>query len=503
MTSRQPVAFPSALPGYTSREEGQSTRYPGQTKLTYYYYHPITRKQVFRRFLRPAAEVRDPRLRPGCAAGDAWIDVEFRRLAEEMQVAAAPTSRSDLRYWAEAYLRRHREEQGLKEDSQYCSDVRQYVERVGREAQIADLADPTIGDRLRTYLSGMKRLRAGKQPKQRTDSKHEITKRAVSTGTKNHYLRSLQSVSKFAYQSGAIQRDPLAILKSFRGDVPATNIYAVADLRRMLSDEMFTLTECAGNKALYGTFYFTAIAAYTGMRAETVINLTIEHIRSDQFGRITISVPASLMKARIGLTVAAQPELAAIITHRMSELSAKSKVPLVGERIREAHANHKLTELIGAYAKTAGVSIAGRAVHSLRNTFTSLRTAQNCQVFRVMQEVGHHAINSTRGYAIHQQRLAEEIAHERWPEADAAAIAAGTAINANAGPDKQQPLPPREQLYLRRSMPHCTVQVTVAPFAPRALPISITPPTALRSTPAICPGGVSIGQPPQSTPATQ
>lgn len=477
MNNPQSVTPALALPGYTSREEGPSTRYPGQTKVTYYYYHPVTKKQVFRRFLRPAAETRDPRLRPGCAEGDAWVDAEFRRLAEELQVAAAPTSRSDLRYWAEAYLRRHREEQGLKEDSQYCSDVRQYVERVGREAQITDLADPTIGDRLRTYLSGMKRLRAGKQPKKATGEENETTKRDASPGTKNHYLRSLQSISKFAYQSGAIQRDPLAIIKTFRGDVPATHIYAAADLRRMLSDEMFTLTECTENKALHGIFYFAAIAAYTGMRAETVVNLTQEHVRMDRFGRITISVPANLMKARIGLTVTAQPELAAVITHRLSTLPAKSKEPLVGDRIREAHSNHKLTELFGSYAKTAGVMISGRAVHSLRNTFTALRTAQNCQVFRVMQEVGHHAINSTRSYAVHQQRLADEIAHERWPEADAASIAAITASNVVAGPDKQQPLPPRDQLYLRRSPSHCTVQVTVAPFPPRALPIAITPPT--------------------------
>ncbi len=477
MTSNQPVASAAALPGYTSREEGLSTRYPGQTKVAYYYYHPITKKQVFRRFLRPAAEVRDPRLRPGCASGDAWIDAEFRRLAEELQVAAAPTSRSDLRYWVEVYLRRHHEEQGLKEDSQYCSDVRQYVARLGREAQITDLSDPTIGDRLRTFLAGMKRLRAGKQPKQNGDGATTITKCDASTGTKNHYLRSLQAVSKFAYQSGAVQRDPLAVIKTFRGDLPSTHVYSVADLRRMLSDEMYTITECAKSPSFHGTFYFTAIAAYTGMRAETVVNLTRDHVMVDQFGRMTINVPASLMKARVGLTVTAQPELAAILTHRFADMSTKSRETFVGERIRDAHKNHKLTELIGAYTKTAGVAIGGRPVHSLRNTFTSLRTAQNIQVFRIMQEVGHNAINSTRGYAVHQQRLADEIAHERWSDGDTAAFSAVTTANTTAGPDNQKPLPTRDQLYLRRSLPHCTVQVTVASSQLRALPVMVMPPT--------------------------
>lgn len=395
------------------REEGKRWRYRVRD--------PYVGKYVSACFNDDPEKDRDRRA-PGCAAGDAWAAKKRAAFGLGLETAATVT----LRQAGDAFL-------ASREHLERSEGHRRAIEWTIAQATaagIADLSDPDLATRTQRWLSRLKAQRPGQK-----------TEAPVSTRVRNHHIAILRSIGGFACRRFRLLRNPFDDVERYAEARKARPVYTLAELRAIVSDDarwphrLRAATEAlvaehsgdvekaAGAAKLPveavrsrlaaeegsedNWWRFAVLAAYTGLRSETLRALTWAMV---DWEANRIRVPADVTKTFADVRVPIQPELRAIL----QEAPGVGRATILPHDIARLSSDDTNTRM-QAYLRRIGIEPNGRSVHCFRHTAASLLCATGLGVFAVMDAVGHSSTATSKHYAHGADEFREVVARERWP----------------------------------------------------------------------------------------
>jgi len=156
---------------------------------------------------------------------------------------------------------------------------------------------------------------------------------------------------------------------------------------------------------------FIVLVAYTGLRSETVRNLTWDMV--DWEAR-RLRVPAEIVKTNSDIRAPIQPELGEILREIQGQTKRKTILPATIAELNSDRAN----ELTQKFLLRNGVIPNGRSVHAFRHTVASLLTATGMTTFLVMDSVGHSSTETSKHYSHGADEFREQVVKEGWKEGE-------------------------------------------------------------------------------------
>jgi integrase len=273
----------------------------------------------------------------------------------------------------------------------------------------------------------------------------QVSTPEASARVKNHHINILRSIGEFAKDKQLLIRNPFDMLERFDEPKRYRKVFTIAELRRMLSDgarypwrhrkktEALVAAhkgdlEAAAKAAVVPVeairhrldakegkeddwWIFVVLAAYTGMRSET-LRLLKWHMVDWEARRLR--VPAEDVKSNSAVRAPIQPELGEIL-HKLQPHS--KSVTLLPDSIAGVTSD-RANERTQAFLLRNGVIPNGRSVHCFRHTVASLLTASGMSSFLVMDAVGHSAIDSSKHYSHGADEFREQVVKEKWKEGE-------------------------------------------------------------------------------------
>lgn len=226
---------------------------------------------------------------------------------------------------------------------------------VAKGAGVEDLSNDQVPDVLQSRLRRLVARRPGQN-----------TKTLVSARVKNH-INILRSIGDYAEGRGSVTCNPFLALQRFEEGRRRRKVYTIAELRTLLAPE----------RQSDPWFRFVALAAYTGLRSETLRRLTWPMIRLDLK---RLHVPAQFTKTRDDVRAPLQPELLVLLEEWRD---TKATGILVSKECAQATSD-RANEHTQKYLRSCGIDLQGRSVHAFRHTAASLLTATGMTAFSVM-----------------------------------------------------------------------------------------------------------------------
>ena len=154
---------------------------------------------------------------------------------------------------------------------------------------------------------------------------------------------------------------------------------------------------------------FTVLAAYTGLRSETLRSLTWGMV---DWEAKRLRVPAELTKTSSEVRAPLQPELADILRAVGPGVGKATILPPEQASVTSDVANQKTQ----AYLRRIGIERDGRSVHSFRHTTVALLVATGLSHFAVMDSVGHNSTQTSKHYARMGDDFREQGRRDGWGE---------------------------------------------------------------------------------------
>lgn len=321
------------------------------------------------------------RRHPGCAAGDTWAVEEQAKTVLKVPTA---TNAMALSWIGKRYL----ESRTDSDRSDGHLKAISWTLAVAKEAGVEDLSSDTVPEVLQSHLRQLTARRPGQK-----------STVPVSARVKNHHINILRSIGDYAEGRGWVQRNPFTILQRFEEGRRRRKVYAVSELRTLLAPE----------RATDPWFRFIALAAYTGLRSETLRKLTWPMVRWDLQ---RLHVPAEFTKTRDDVRAPLQPELLALLRDWGGPDATGTIVPKACAQMTSDRANERTQR----YLRTCGVDSDGRSVHAFRHTVASLLTATGMTAFSVMDAIGHSSTESSKHYSRGAEDFRAIVAEEAWGE---------------------------------------------------------------------------------------
>ena len=321
------------------------------------------------------------RRHPGCAAGDAWA---IEEQAKTVLKVSTPSNTKSLSWVGERYL----ESRTDSDRSEGHLKAISWTLAVAKEAGVEDLSDEKVPEILQSHLRRLIARRPGQK-----------TKVAVSGRVKNHHISILGSIGDYAEARGWVSRNPFTALQNFAENNHLRKVYAIAELRTLLARE----------RQSDPWFRFVALAAYTGLRSETLRSLTWPMINWDLK---RLHVPAEFTKTRDDVRAPLQPELLALLEEWRDK---KATGTLVSKECAQATSD-RANEQTQKYLLSCGIEPQGRSVHAFRHTAASLLTATGMTAFSVMDAIGHSSTVSSKHYSRGADDFRAIVADEAWDE---------------------------------------------------------------------------------------
>jgi site-specific recombinase XerD len=321
----------------------------------------------------------DGRRKPGCRAGDEWAAETAARYALGQDSAASLTMAELGRRYAA-----HRQTQG--DSAGYVRNIANAVRIAVDEAGVTDLSDRRTTERLQSAIAAHQARRRGQREA-----------RPATPRTRNAQIAIWQAMGRWAVRRQLIGRDPFAALERFREPRRLRQVYALAELRAMVSD--------AHRDDPW--WPFVVLATYTGARSATLRAMTWGMVNWE---RERIDLPAEVMKARADSRIPLQPELAAILREwGPGQASACILPPAIASATSDA-CNVRTQR----YLHAVGVDPAGRSVHCIRHSVAGLLVATGLSPFLVMDAMSHSNMATSKHYATYAAEYRDQV--RGWQE---------------------------------------------------------------------------------------
>ncbi len=140
---------------------------------------------------------------------------------------------------------------------------------------------------------------------------------------------------------------------------------------------------------------------YHGLRREEAARLTVQDIL-ERRGIKHLRVHGKGGKIRyLPLHPVAMERIHSYLeasAHRLEQTAAPLFVPLRGRKTGAGISAEGIYALVGIYAQTAGIEVAGLGVHGLRATAATNALEHEADIAKVQQWLGHANISTTRIY---------------------------------------------------------------------------------------------------------
>jgi len=363
---------------------------------------------------------------PGCADGDAWARSEQARVRLGLSSARVTT----LESLGAAYIA-HREAQ--ERSGVHVAALRFTV------AWAVGLGVSSLDDkRLVPLLQRGLRDATAMRPRQK-----EAT--PSSPRSKNKRIAILRALGSYGVKRGFLVRNPFLALDTYSEAKRHRKVYSIEELRMVVSDAArdrdilerdkleIMLAQHGGDKRAVAAllkvhpstvfnrlrrkpapdawWLFIALAAYTGMRSETIRLLTWSMV---DWKANRLRVPAEITKTNADIRVPLQPELADILRALGPGIGMANILPTDLAGIDSDGANQRTQ----AYLRRNGIEPAGRSVHSFRHTTVALLTATGLSHFAVMDSAGHSSTQTSKHYAAMADDFRDLVRTEGWPEGE-------------------------------------------------------------------------------------
>jgi integrase len=336
------------------------------------------------------------RKKPGCAAGDAWATKQLAKFQLGQDSATVVT----LRTAGESFL-------GVREAlgrSASQLGIIRFVLEAACAAGVGDLTDRTVPDLVQRWLGSLKASPRGKPPSSEASiaaaKARKAKQTAASPRTKNRYLTVLRSIGNHAVRRRMLTYNPFDAVERFSEARRFRRGYTIDELRRLVSDD----------RRDDHWWLFVVLAAYTGLRSETLRSLTWNMV---DWQANRIRVPAAITKTNADVRVPIQPELRAIL----EDSPGIGSSPILPTRIAAMTSDQANVET-QAYLRRCGIEPNGRSVHAFRHTAASLLTATGLSPFLVMDAVGHLSTITSKHYARGADDYRDRVKSEKWTEGE-------------------------------------------------------------------------------------
>jgi integrase len=259
-------------------------------------------------------------------------------------------------------------------------------------------------DLVQRWLGSLKTGPRGKPPttKSRVEAaKAQLAKRpACSPRTKNKYLTILRSIGNHAVRRRMMTYNPFDAVERFAEARRFRSGYTIDELRSLVSDD----------HREDHWWLFVVLAAYTGLRSETLRLLTWNMV---DWQTNRIRVPAAITKSYADVRVPIQPELRAIL----EDAPGIGANPILSTKIAKMTSDQANLET-QAYLRRCSIERNGRSVHAFRHTVASLLTATGLSPFLVMDAVGHLSTITSKHYAHGADDYRDRVKAEKWNEGE-------------------------------------------------------------------------------------
>ena len=271
-------------------------------------------------------------------------------------------------------------------------------------AGVGDLSDRTMPDLVQRWLGSLKPSPRGKSPTNAARivaAKAQRAKRpAAAPRTKNKYLTVLRSIGNHAVRRRMMTYNPFDAVERFAEPRQFRRGYSIDELRRLVSNDHRDDP----------WWMFVILAAYTGLRSETIRSLTWAMV---DWQTNRIRVPAAVTKSNADVRVPLQCELRVIL----EDQPGVGPTPILPQHIATMTSDQANRET-QAYLRRCGVDPSGRSVHAFRHTVASLLTATGLSSFLVMDAVGHLSTITSKHYAHGADDHRDRVKAEKWPEGE-------------------------------------------------------------------------------------
>jgi len=380
---------------------------------------------TFRAVAGPGGED-EHRREGGCAAGERWA----KDTAAKVQLGMTSARRATLEDVGRDYVTQR---DNANRAERYIDTIRRtlaWAKNVG----VDDLNDKAIVPTLQRSLKNLQACRPG-----------QLTPKPASARTKNQHIAILQAVGNYAVKMRILIHNPFLGLATYTEARRHRAVYTVAELRRIVGDEardhafnqrqeeLAMIEQHRGDKPAAAealgihptTLYkrlgsepkadqwwmFMVLAAYTGLRSETLRALTWGMIDWDAN---RLRVPAEVTKADADVRVPLQPELAEILRDLKPGVGKATILPPDLAAVTSDQANVRTQ----AFLRRIGIVPGGRSVHAFRHTAVAMLTATGLSHFGVMDAVGHSSTQTSKHYARMADEYREQVRAEGWPEGE-------------------------------------------------------------------------------------
>lgn len=313
----------------------------------------------------------------GCTLGDEWAKQMGARAMLGESVAAKPT----LAALGDDY-RINREAAG-RSDSQL--GIIKYTVDAAVAAGINDLTDPLLAQRCQLWLNKFQARRHGQR-----------RGKPASPRTKNRMIVTLRSVARRGVRQGLIPRNPFELVELYKEDKADRPTYSITELRRIVSDD----------NSDKDAWLFAVLAAYTGLRSETIRSLRWNMI---DWETKRWRIPASITKCRMDVRTRVQPELLDILEPMARVGSATILPPKLADMTSD-----RANEVMQEYLASIELGQSGRSVHAFRHTVAALLTALNMTAFSVMDALGHSSVATSKHYSRAAADYRDQVEAEGW-----------------------------------------------------------------------------------------
>jgi integrase len=272
------------------------------------------------------------------------------------------------------------------------------------DAGVDDLSERALPDVVQRWLGSLKVSQRGKAPQSEAGiaaAKARKSKQPpASPRTKNKYLTVLRSIGNHAVRRRMMTYNPFDAVERFAEPRRFRHGYTIDELRRLVSDD----------RRDDHWWLFVVLAAYTGLRSETIRSLTWNMV---DWQTNRIRVPADITKTNSDVRVPIQPELRTVL----AENPGIGSTPILPADIAAMTSDQANVET-QAYLRRCGIEPNGRSVHAFRHTVASLLTATGLSPFLVMDAVGHLSTITSKHYARGADDYRDRVKAEGWPDGE-------------------------------------------------------------------------------------
>lgn len=228
--------------------------------------------------------------------------------------------------------------------------------------------------------------------------RHQLEQRGLAGATIRRKLAALASLFDHLLDSNAVAGgNPVHGVKRPKIETTEGKTPALADhqAKALLEAPDPSTTKGLRDRAIL------AVLLYHGLRREEAARLTVQDIL-ERRGIKHLRVHGKGGKIRyLPLHPVALERIHAYLeasAHQLERTATPLFVPLRGRKTGAGISAEGIYALVGIYAKTAGIEVAGLGVHGLRATAATNALEHEADIAKVQQWLGHANISTTRLY---------------------------------------------------------------------------------------------------------